>query len=264
MTMNLKLTTAAIVFAMCLVVSAGFEEDPNAWVENDPVTIIADKQGSPVGTTCEAVAEDLDMHGALAFVHNSKSGPFHCQQAWDQELGTASVWLRGTLGPDKKDFAVHVAKREIRAHQDGESNEGGTGTVHMHEEKRNLDGSVKPVSKYNKLRNLYELLGAWDVSDPASATAVPAAVLSGAELMVEEQTVSLGHIQETEQELAAYDVHKYKASAEILASTIPSSYNFESENPDCAAIPTVDQGTCGSWYSSLLPIEARIDFCRMM
>lgn len=95
----MKPTTAAIVFAMCLVISAGFEEYPNAWVENGPVTIIAHTQGSPVGTTCEAVAEDLDMHGELTFVHNSKSGPFHCKQAWNQESGITSVWLRGT--PDQ-------------------------------------------------------------------------------------------------------------------------------------------------------------------
>ena len=69
---------ALILLAVLLAASAEDSSNEDDWIEA-PVTVIADKQGSPVGTTCEAVAEDLDMHGALAFVHNSKSGPFHCE-----------------------------------------------------------------------------------------------------------------------------------------------------------------------------------------
>ena len=46
-------------------------------------------------TTCEGVSSSLEMYGVLAFVHNSKEGPFECKQAWDQELERSSVWLRG-------------------------------------------------------------------------------------------------------------------------------------------------------------------------
>ena len=102
-----------------------------------------------------------------------------------------------------------------RAHQDGEKNEGGTGKVHIKEDKVSLDGEVKKISKYSRLKNMYELLGAYDVNDPTASKNVPTEVLSGVELIAEETKVSLGYIEETDEELAAYDVEEAEIEAEL-------------------------------------------------
>ena len=154
-----------------------------------------------------------------------------------------------SLGDDKKDMAIHVERRAKRSHEDGESKEGGSGRIHMEEKKYNLDGSVQPISKYNKLLNKYELMGVWDLSDPVSASEVPEIVRSDRTVLIaEEEEVFLGHIDPTDAELKAYNVQSYKPSAQTLLS-VPRSYNFETANPDAAANKIVNQGDCGSCWT---------------
>jgi cathepsin B len=240
--MKLAIVCTTLLLATCAY--ASFEHDSDIWVENEKVE--SDEMGAPKETSCEAVATSLDMFGALSFVSNSKSGPFSCEQAWDQELASSSVWLRGKLGKDEKDMVIHVGKRAKRAHQDGDSNEGGSGRVHEHEKKFGLDGKVKRVSPYNKLKNKYELLGAFE----PQAAEVPEMIKAGREELSQDDQpeVALGWIQESEAERKAYGVQKYEAKAEFLAQA-PGSYNFETQYPDCAAIKIVNQGGCGSCWA---------------
>jgi len=90
--MKLQVICAVLLLASTHAIT---ENDADVWVESAEQKMTEDNSGSPVPTTCQAVAESLTMYGALAFVHNSKAGPFACKQAWNQELARASVWLRG-------------------------------------------------------------------------------------------------------------------------------------------------------------------------
>ena len=201
----------------------------------------------------------------LPYINNSEFGPFLCVQVWRQEMGRDALWLRGLLGSNLTDSAVHIAMSTQNVFEFGNSDltdYGGDGNVTFAAPTEDIDTDSSDVVAYPSTQEMYankyefwEVVSLSEDEDTVNAgneSTIPDEVKywktssNTTDLVEVRPAMGLGYIEPTKDQLLETGWTWTSEPTVLQLSQMPEEYDFTYEYLNASANEIKSQGSCGS------------------